>query len=61
MPSYININSMKNRVIKSFRFRQSTVDKLESEAETLDVSQTEIVETALVRFFKRRKKQLTDF
>ena len=52
---------MKNRVIKSFRFRQSTVDKLESEAETLDVSQTEIVETALVRFFKRRKKQLTDF
>ena len=52
---------MKNRVIKSFRFRQSTVDKLESEAEELDVSQTEIVETALVRFFKRRKKQLTDF
>jgi len=49
---------MKNRVIKSFRFKQSTVENLESEAETLDVSQTEIVETALVRFFKRRKKQL---
>jgi len=46
---------MKNRVIKSFRFKQSTVDKIESEAEKKDISQTEVVETALTRYFRKLK------